>query len=117
MIQPENEILLDKNVCILDTEAIVYPTRVLYANVDLMINIYIAIDLIINSTSNHHHNITIDEIISDMKIKDDDSNTLLLNLQSLFLIAAEEKSSLSLRKINNASVLVYTTSLSVQRCT
>ena len=108
MRQPENEILLDKNACILDTEAIVYPTRVLYANVDLMINIYIAIDLIINSTSNHHHNITIDEIISDMKIKDDDSNTLLLNLQST---ATEEKSSLSLRKVNNASVLVYTTSL------
>ena len=86
-----------------------YPTRVLYANVDLMINIYIAIDLIINSTSSHHHNITIDEIISDMKIKDDDSNTLLLNLQ--FFTATEEKSSLSLRKVNNSSVLVYTTSL------
>ena len=113
MRQPEIDILLDKNVCILDTEAIVYPTRVLYANVDLMINIYIAIDLIINSTSNHHHyhNITIDEIISDMKINDDNSNTLLLNLQSNVSTTAEEKSSLSLKKVNSASVLVYTTSM------
>ena len=114
MRQPENEITLDKNVCILDTDAFVYPTRALYTNVDLMINIYITIDLIINTTSdNHvyHHNISIDEIISGMKINDDASNTLLLNLQSIFLEATEEKSSLSLRKANNASVQVYTTSL------
>ena len=113
MRQPENEITLDKNVCILDTDAIVYSTRALYTNVDLMINIYITIDLIINTTSdNHvyHHNISIDEIISDMKINDDDdSNTLLLNLQSIFLEATEEKSSLSLRKVNDS--LVYTTSM------
>jgi hypothetical protein len=43
-----------------------------------------------------------------MKINDDDSNALLLNLRST---ATEEKPSLSLRKENNASVLVYTTSL------
>ena len=112
MRQPENEITLDKNVCILDTDAIVYSTRALYTNVDLMINIYITIDLIINTTSdNHvyHHNISIDEIISDMKINDDASNTLLLNLQSIFLKATEEKSSLSLRKVNDS--LVYTTSM------
>ena len=94
MRQPEKEILtlLDKNVCILDTEAMVYPTRTLHTNIDLMINIYITIDLIINTTShNHHyHNITMDEIISDLKINDDDSNTLLLNLQSVFLTATRE---------------------------
>ena len=114
MRQPENEILtlLDKNVCILDTDAIEYPTRALYTNINL-INIYTTIDLIINKTSNHHHNhnITIDEMISDMKINDDDSYRLLLNLQSTFLTASIEKSTLSMRKINNASVHVYTTSL------
>ena len=115
MRQPEKEILtlLDKNVCILDTEAMVYPTRALYTNIDLMINIYITIDLIINTTShNHHyHNIAMDEIISDLKINDDDSNTLLLNLQSVFLTATRETLPLSLRKVTNASLLVYTTSL------
>jgi hypothetical protein len=96
MRQPDNEILtlLDKNVCILDTDAIEYPTKALYTNIDLMINMYITIDLIINTTSNHHHNhnITIDEMISDMKINDDDSYRLLLNLQSTFLTASIEKS-------------------------
>jgi hypothetical protein len=98
MRQSTNEIILNKNVCILDTETIVYPTRALYTNVDLMINIYITINI-------NHHNITIDEIIEGMKINDDNSNTLLLNLQS------KKKSSLSLRKVNDSSVKVYTTSL------
>ena len=113
MRQHKNEITLDKNICILDSEAIVYPTRALYTNVDLMINIYITTNLLIKTTGKHHHhnNITIDEITSDLKINDDDSNTLLLNLQSIHLATSIETSSLSLKKVNDSSMLVYTTSL------
>jgi hypothetical protein len=77
-----------------------------------MINIYITTNLIIKTTGNHHHhnNITIDEIISDFKINDDDSNMLILNLQSILLATSIETSSLSLRKFNDSSMLVYTTS-------
>jgi len=79
MRQPKNEILLDKNVCILDTIYIhSYPViscsqvvsshdSALYTNIDLLINIYIPMDLIINTTSNRHHN----QMISVMKINND----------------------------------------------